>query len=114
MIPTFPTYVFLDDSTLSRKINNNVIRSEMDVGPQKTRPIQSSPMIEIRFQASVCDDKFLDFNTWFAEDIGYGSKWFRMHDPFFGDKRRYRFVQTEIEWNKLGNIYQANFIIEGY
>lgn len=114
MIPVFPTYVFVDDSTLTRKSMNNVIRSQTEVGPAKTRPIQATPMIQVSFTASVCDDKFDDWTTWFADEIAFGAKWFRMYDPIFGERQRFRFVETEIEWTKLGNIYQADFVIEAY
>lgn len=114
MIPVFPKYVFIDDSTLTRTIQDNVLRSEMEVGPQKTRPRQSSPMVQILFTATICETKFQEWNAWFSNDVSYGSKWFRLNDPFFGQNKRYRFVETQITWTKRGTVYQASFNIEGY
>ena len=114
MIPIFPDYVFIDDSTLTKKIMNNVIRSEMEVGPQKTRPRQSTPMIQITFTATVCDTKLQDWFDWFSDDIAYGAKWFRMNNPYIGGKERFRFVETEINWTKLGSLHTANFTLEAY
>lgn len=114
MIPIFPKYIFIDDSTLTYKSMNNVLRSEMDVGPQKTRPIQSNPMTQYNFSASICDDKFSEWITWFRSDIAYGAKWFRMNNPLFGENERFRFVETEIEWVKNGNLFRSTFTIESY
>ena len=114
MIPVFPNYVFIDDSSLSRTVMNNVLRSEMDVGPQKTRPIASCPMVQVGFTATICEDSYKDWCEWFAKDISYGAKWFRLNDPFFGDGSRFRLVEPEITWIKRGTVYQASLVIEGY
>lgn len=114
MIPAFPTYIFMNDSSLIMKIRDNVLRSEMEVGPQKTRPRQSNPMMEISFTATICEDKFADFQEWFADEISYGAKWFTMNDPFNGTKKRFRFLDTNFEWQKRGTIFQTGFQLEAY
>lgn len=114
MIPSFPRYVFIDDSSLQKAYQSNIIRSEMEIGPQKTRPIQSVRMFQISFKASICDDKEQDFNAWFTNDIGSGGYWFLLSDPFNGTKRRFRFVNTEFAWKKSGNLLQTTFVLEAY
>lgn len=114
MMPTFPKYIFIDDSSLQRVTMDNVLRSEMEVGPQKTRPIQSVPMMQISFSASICDDKLLNFRTWFRNDLGSGARYFLMYDPFDGERRRFRFVETEISWSKVGTLLSTKFVMEAY
>lgn len=114
MIPSFPKYIFIDDSSLQRATVDNVLRSDMDIGPQKTRPIQSIPMFQITFDASICDDKLLNFRTWFRNDLGSGAYWFLMNDPFDGTQRRFRFAETEITWTKLGTLLGSKFVLEAY
>lgn len=109
----FPNYIFIDDTSLQRVSMENVIRSEMEVGPQKTRPIQSVPLFQVSMDVSLCDPKLLDWRMWWR-DIKYGSNWFLMNDPFDGTKRRFRFVETEISWTKSGNIYRSSFVLEAY
>lgn len=110
---TFPSFVFIDDTSLQRVSMENVIRSEMEVGPQKTRPIQSVPLFQVSMDVSLCDPKLIDWRIWWR-DINYGSNWFLMNDPFDGTVRRFRFVDTEIVWNKSGNIYRSSFVLEAY
>lgn len=114
MIPLFPSYIFVDDSSLLRKNRDNVLKSEMEVGPQKTRPIQSRPMFEVNFDVSICEDKLTEFNLWFRTTAGYGAYWFRLNDPFDGVQKRFRFLETALTWKKTGNVYQSTFSLEGY
>lgn len=109
----FPNYIFIDDSTLERVSLNNVIRAETEIGPHKTRPIQSIPLFQCSMSVSMCDFKLLDWRMWWAS-IKFGSNWFLMDDPFDGVKRRFRFVETEINWKKTGNLYQTQFVLEAY
>lgn len=114
MIPSFPKYVFIDDSTLERVSMANVLRSEMEVGPQKTRPIQSTPMFQVSMQISICADKLTDFREWYQQDIGFGAYWFTLNDPFDGTLRRFRFVEYENAWAKAGNLLRTSVILEAY
>ena len=114
MIPKFPDFVFINDEGLARRSKNNVLRSEMEVGPQKTRPIQSVPMAEYEISISICDEQLTAWRTWFQESIGSGSYWFLMNDPFDGVSRRFRFVDAEINWGKNGNLLQTTIMIEAY
>ena|SRR5690606_20765654 len=110
---SFPEYIFIDDSSLQRVSMNNVIRSEMEIGPQKTRAIQSIPLFQTSMNVSLCDDKLSNWKSWFSS-IRYGQNWFLMNDPFDGIKKRFRFVDTEISWSKTGNLYQTQFVLEAY
>ena len=115
MIPRFPEYVFIDDSTLVYQGQDNVIRSQMEVGPQKTRPIACKPTSQISFTARVCgNNDFKSFKDWFKDSISYGSDWFLLNDPITGDEYRYRFANTGIQWAKSGNIFTATFNLETF
>lgn len=113
-MPVFPTYVFINDVGLQRAQMNNVLRSEMEVGPQKTRPIQSTPLFQVQMPISICADKLTEFRTWFKNSLGYGSYYFLMNDPFDGTRRRFRFVETEFSWEKTGNNLQTTITLESY
>lgn len=114
MMPVFPSYIFIDDSTLQRSTVSNVLKSQMEVGPQKTRPIQSIPMFGVSLNVSLCADDLLSFRTWFRNEVGSGAYWFLMNDPFDGVRRRFRFAETEFAWSKGGNILSSNFVLESY
>lgn len=113
MIPSFPKYVFIDDSSLERINIPNVLRSEMETGPQKTRPIQSVPMFNIRMNISICEDDLLNFKTWF-KDLKFGSNWFLMNDPFDGTERRFRITNYDLSWKKLGDLLTSAIVVEAY
>ncbi len=113
MIPVFPDYVFVDDATLTMTDLENTLRSSMEVGPPKTRPIACKPITRITFTARIASkEKYLLFKEWFKTDIFFGSGWFLMNDPFDGVKRRMRFSVTEIPWSKQREVYSAEFQIE--
>lgn len=114
MIPSIPTYVFINDVGLERATLSNVLRSDMEVGPQKTRPIQSAPMFQTSIDISICADKLTEFRTWFKNSIGSGAYWFLMRDPFDGVQRRFRFVESEFAWRKMGNLLQTRVVFEAY
>lgn len=113
MIPKFPKWVFIDDSSLQRENVDNVLKSEMEVGPAKTRPIQSVPMFRISANISYCLDSDSQWRSWWRS-IGFGSYWFILPDPFDGTKRRFRFVDTNIIWVKQGKNMSTSVILEAY
>jgi len=114
MIPSFPKYVFIDDSTLQRVQLSNVIRSETEIGAQKTRPIQSIPMFNVVMDISICNSDLINFRTWFKNEIGSGAYWFLLNDPFDGTRRRFRFIETEFSWSKRGNNLLTSINLEAY
>lgn len=114
MIPSFPNYVFINDQGLQRVSVENTIRSEMEIGPQKSRPIQSVPMFQVSMNISICDDKLTEWRTWWRTQIGSGAYWFLMNDPFDGTRRRFRFVTGELSWQKDGNLLISQAVLEAY
>lgn len=114
MMPRLPTYIFVDDSTVTKVKMPNVVRSEMDSGVQKTRKKQSAPNYQIGFQVSICEDKEQNFWDWFENDISDGAFWFLMKDPISGVEKRFRFVEYEIAWKKLGDVLTSSFKLESY
>lgn len=110
----FPSFIFIDDRSLVRAYQNNVLRSQMEVGPQKTRPIQSKPLMQISFNVSIHVDDLNNFNNWFYDDIGSGAYWFMLKDPFTGENKRFRFSSSEFAWSKVGNVLTSSFVLEAY
>lgn len=114
MMPRLPNYVFIDDTSLQRAQMPNVLRSEMETGPNKTRPIQSVPMFQIAMNIYICDDKLTDFRTWYRNELKDGASWFIMRDPFDGTERRFRFVNYEYAWVKGGDVLSTQITVEAY
>ena len=114
MIINLPNYVFIDDSTVVSKNSNNVIRSEMETGPVKTRPIQSIPMKQMVMTISITRENFAAFDTWFRVTLNWGSNFFFFNDPITGVSTRYRFFDTELEWQKRGTILTCEITLECY
>lgn len=114
MIISFPDYIFIDDNGLERANTPNVLRSEMEVGPQKTRPIQTTPMFQVSMSISMRANRLAEFRTWFNQDIRFGAYWFLMSDPFDGVKRRFRFIDYELAWEKTGNLVRSKIVLEAY
>lgn len=109
----FPNYIFIDDSSIEFATVDNVLRSDIEVGPVKTRPIQSRPMFNVKFDVSVCDEDFPKFKTWFAS-VKYGAYWFFMNHPLTGVNTKVRFLETQLTWSKVGSLFQSEFTLEGY
>lgn len=114
MIPRLPSYIFVDDSSIKKVKMNNIVRSEMESGIQKTRRKQSRSMFQVSFNISICDDKESSFYNWFENDLNDGANWFIMKDPLSGEEKRFRFIEYEIAWNKIGDVLQTSFKLESY
>lgn len=110
----FPKFIFIDDSSVTKRKVTNVKRSEMEAGPNKVRPVQNFGMFNMKFRASIPVNKEHNFDDWFNDDLGYGSRWFILKDPLDGVKKRFRFLDTEIEWTKSGNLLISSFEVEAY
>lgn len=113
MIPNFPDFIFIDDSTLNYTSLENVLRSQMEVGPPKTRPMACKPMFQIAFTARICGlEDFNRFKFWFKNEISYGAYGFLLIDPFDGVEKKFKFATTQFSWSKLDEIYSATFSLE--
>lgn len=110
----FPKFVFINDSTLVRRDVNNVLRSDMETGPAKTRPIQSVPLYNVSAEIAYNIARHSDWRSFWRNDIGFGAYWFLMKDPFDGVLRKFRFLETEIDWQKSGNLMKATVSLEAY
>lgn len=113
-MPEFPKYIFIDDSTIARKNYPNVVRSDMENGPVRTRPINSVPLYSLEFEVSINKTKFSDFRQWYHNELIRGALWFTMKEPLVGNLIRARFADTEIEWLKTGNLMRSTFTLEAY
>lgn len=114
MMVKMPEYVFIDDSTLTRSYVDNILRSQTESGPMKTRPIQNVPMFQVSFTARIHSSRFAEFNNWFKYTVGFGAYFFLMRDPFDGTERRFRFSEASFSWAKTGNLMSTNFVLEAY
>ena len=111
---TFPDFVFVNDATIRYQVSDNVMRSEMESGVAKTRQINSAPTENITFDISVNRMDLGKFYKWFSEDTKSGQLWFLMRHPLAGTVKRFRFVTTDIAWEKIGTLLVASVTIEGY
>ena len=64
MIAQFPKYIHIEDSTIKTSILENVVRSEMEVGPQKTRAKASLTLMTYSFEIVFCKSKISNFLSW--------------------------------------------------
>lgn len=108
----FPKFVFIDDSTVDRGMPDDIVRSEMEVGPQKTRPKQNAPLYQVSFEASIPSRKFQEFNSWYRNDIKR-TGWFMLYDPVDGIRKRFRIVEME-SWKKFGTLMRSTMTLEAY
>lgn len=110
----FPKYLFIDDSSIRISTTDNITRSEMDNGLAKTKRLNSVPILNFSFNITVNRRDLGSFYKWFLEDLGGGQRWFLLRNLSFGEIQRFRFVTTQIEWEKLGTLYVTNVTIEGH
>lgn len=107
-----PKYVFIDDSDLERPLASNIVMTEMEVGPNKTKPIQTIPLFKITFAIAIPENKFKDFNEWFKL-VNYGVNWFLMKDPVDGIEKRFRIIQHDT-FVKAGTLWRSKLTVEAY
>lgn len=109
-----PKFIFIDDSSLVRLYQNNTVKSEFEYGPQKTRPLQSKPLVTYSMTISIQSIKITDFDEWFVNQLNWGTGFFFMNDPFTGVETRFRFVETQLSWMKSGTLLKCDISLEGY
>lgn len=110
----FPKYIFIDDSSIQFSIVDNVYRSEMESGLQKVKPRESVPMFNISFDVSINKNDITSFYNWYLKDLRSGANWFLLKHPLTGKLSRFRFLNNEISWDKIGTLVISNFELEGY
>jgi hypothetical protein len=108
----FPRFIFIDDTTIEREQPQNILRSEMEVGPQKTKPIQSIPLFNISFEIALPFHRFKDYNDWF-KSVRYGADWFLLRDPIDGALKRFRIVEYDT-FKKEGSLMRSRVKVEAY
>lgn len=113
-MPKFPDWIFINDETLQRFEIDNLVKSEMEIGPQKTRPKQSVPLFNTTIDISFTEDKYNDWITWKRDDLQFGASWFLMKDPFNGEKIKARIINNDSALQKKGNLIFTQLIIESY
>ena len=113
MTPEFPKYVFIDDASLSRQKPENVVRSEMDAGPAKVRPISKHPVYTYEFSISFNVKNFSDFLLWLQDDLNEQTNWFLMKDPFSGKVKRFRIVEID-DFRKSSTLVHSSMRVETY
>lgn len=110
----FPDYIFVNDSSVRFLTVDNIMRSDMESGVAKTKPINSIPVSQITFPVSINRNDLASFYRWFSSDLNYGQRWFLMRHPIFGEVQRFRFLETRIEWEKIGTLLVSDFVLEAY
>lgn len=109
----FPKFIFINDETITRIPINNLIISKMEVGPDRTRPIESVPLYRTKFDISFSHKMVSEFSSWMRNDIRYGQIWFYMNDPMDGIRRRFRLVEYS-DLKKSGTLIKSDVTLEAY
>lgn len=113
MMKEFPSFIFIDDTSIEITYTENVIRIEMSNGMAKTKPMQSEPTMNLTFAISIHRGDMDSFNSWF-KDIKFGDLWFLMRSPIDGMMKKYRLLSTELRWRKMGNLFTSTMRLESY
>ena len=89
---TVPFFKSGSDMTRSGP-TNAVVRSQMGVGPDKTRGRTTAAAKDFSGRTSkMTAAQFVTFEAWFQSDIGMGADQFGATDPFDCVVRQFRFV----------------------
>lgn len=93
---TLPVYARIMFDSYSQKREPAVLRTDMESGPPRQAKIRSRVMLT-RTVRIVIESlaNFQAFETWFKEDIQYGSLFFNMRDPVSKTTVEARFVGGE-------------------
>lgn len=111
---TFPNFIFINDQTIKKIFVDNIIRSEMESGDTKTKLKRTIPLINYSFEVSINLKDFSSFENWFIGELRSGSLGFLIRDFFTGKFLRMKFLDSNLEWIKTGNLMTATFILEGH
>lgn len=76
---TLPQYVLRD--SYSRNPGNNLIRTDMEIGPAKVRRRSTSAPTTVSLSFSFDKDELDDFEEFFITTLGYGVLTFNFPDP---------------------------------
>lgn len=116
MIPRFPDYIFIDDSTLEETRVSNVISSEFETGPRQYRPQSCSTRYELSFLARVHIDDYRKFLDWFERVLRQGSSWVLLKDHVQCSNYcfKYRFINEDLQFTKRGDIFEFQVNLERY
>jgi hypothetical protein len=116
MIAKFPSYVFIDDSTIEETRVSNVLSSEFETGPLQYRPQSCSTRYQLSFVARIHIDDYRKFLDWFEIVLRQGSSWFLMkdHAACTEHKYKYRFLNEDLQFRKRGDIYEVTLSMERF
>jgi hypothetical protein len=97
---TLPSYVEVSFDGFRIQKESGIIRTEFENGPPRQAKFKSRTMKTREAQLFIKSKaNFLEFETWFAEDLAQGSLFFNMTDPVSGSTIEARFV---------GGVYSAS------
>lgn len=101
MTPTFPDYVFINDDNIREVRITNMRRSEdFEVGPNRQTAYSCKTLYQLRFEMSVCSDKYQEYLDWYEKTLLQGTQWFLMTCPIRGIQYRYRFLNEDLDFRK--------------
>lgn len=89
----------------------NVVRSQFDVGPAKTRRRATARGFDIKGTITITDAELATFETWFEDTILDGSLEFDWTDPQTGDPITLAFVEpySHVSIGPNGTTLQLHF-----
>lgn len=102
----------LNQSGFSNTLPDNVIRSDMDVGPNKVRRRDVSAPEPIRGSITVTESEYSLFVTFFNTTLASGSIPFDWVHPITGDSAEFLFVNTPSISARSGDHYTITLDME--
>lgn len=82
----------VNEESFSFNFGETVIRSDMDVGPQKLRRVSTRPINKLTVSIDVTTSQFSDFKTFFNTTINGGVTRFNFNHPLTGISTEFRFA----------------------
>lgn len=116
MIPRFPSYIFIDDSTIEETRVSNVLSSQFETGPVQYRPTSCSTRYQLSFLARIHKDDYRKFLEWFEVVLRQGAGWVLLKDHVQCSEYcfKYRFINEDLQFTKRGDIYEFNVNLERF
>lgn len=112
-MPTSPSFLVPIGDTFTEKVPDNLIRTEMDVGPAKVRRRTTANVRDIQFRSWLTPAQTEDLDTFFMRDVYSGALPFDYTHPRTGAVVSARFKEpptyTDVE---AGMYYEASISLE--
>lgn len=100
MIPKWPKYVFIDDSSIEEIKISNQVRTSFDRGLEKTRPLNSLSIYQLKFDVYIDISDYENFDYWLNNILRDRTSFFLMKCPIRGKEYKFRFLDGDLNFKK--------------